>query len=69
MTARDLAMGRYETFQSVLDDWTQKHKGGNIKKEFKTVTTAVFESGEQRFFPEKGKTYFLPEYRYYRDGL
>jgi|GEM_PF-387023 len=58
MTERDKAISKYETFQSVLDDWTRKAKTGNIKRTYKTQTVATFEPGEQKFFPEAGKVYF-----------
>lgn len=60
LNERDQMIEKYQDFQTVLDTWTRKSQTGNIMKTFDTVTYYTFEAdGEQKFFPESGKTYFV----------
>lgn len=57
-SARDLAVEKVETFESVLADWQRKAKTGSLVRSYDTRVLATFEHADPRFTPQPGKTYF-----------
>ena len=58
MTERDQKVAEIENWQTVIDDWQRRAATGNIKHDYEMRVVAEFESGEPKFQPEPGMTYY-----------
>ncbi len=59
VSAYDEKIMEIQAFSQVKETWERRSKEGNIKSEFEAKLLASFDPGEQIFFPEPGKTYYI----------
>ncbi len=59
MSSYDHAIKELETWSSVADGWERKADLGSIKSHYEMRLIEEFDAGEQKFFPEPGKTYWI----------
>ncbi len=57
-TARDLQVEAIETFESVQATWERRSIEGSVWSEYPSRIVASWDSGEPKFEPEPGKTYW-----------
>ncbi len=55
---RDAMIRAVEDFSAVVDTWERRARPGSLLRTYDVTVTAEFDSGEPKFTPEPGKTYF-----------
>ena len=57
-SARDRAVEKIESFETVLSDWQRRSKSGNIGRTYASSVVATFDPGRAKFKPRKNGVYF-----------
>ena len=58
VTARDLAVGEVERFDTVIADWERRSRQGSIRSDYTIRVARTYDPGEPKFEPEPGRVYF-----------
>lgn len=59
VSQRDQQILNIQDFDTVLADWSRKANTGSLRRDYQVEVLAEYENGEQVFFPEPGKLYFI----------
>lgn len=59
VSQRDQQILAIQDFDTVLADWSRKANTGSLRRDYQVEVLAEYENGEQVFFPEPGKLYFI----------
>ena len=59
ISPRDQQILDIQSFDTVVADWTRKANTGSLKRDYEVQVLQEYENGEQIFFPEPEKLYFV----------